>query len=176
MQIKQVKDFAIQIETVAKKCNWVIITGAANLCSIKWNVEKYVKGNIAIHIKNAVEQCGLLNQLIGNTYIADHITQNGEIPESAIDHVYHSKNIKEKIDCKTLPNSSTDHLPVITTYAMGRTPAKIYSKQIMHTLIFEIRGRCILQYMLSIRDAFCIRKVYQFFIYCVKSVIFWNCK
>ena len=59
MQIKQVKDFAIQIETVAKKCNRVIITGDANLCSIKWNEEKYVKGNIAIHIKNAVGQCGL---------------------------------------------------------------------------------------------------------------------
>ena len=59
-----------------------------------------------------------------------HYTKTGEIPESAIDHVYHSKGIKEKIECRTLPNSSTDHLPVVTTYAMGLTPAKIYSKQI----------------------------------------------
>ena len=69
MQIKQVKDFAIQIESIAKKCNRVIITGDANLCSLKWNDEKYIKENIAIHIKNAIEQCGLTNQPIGNTYM-----------------------------------------------------------------------------------------------------------
>ena len=60
-------------ETVTKKCNRVIITGDANLCALKWNDEKYLKNNIAIHYKNAIEQCGLFNQPIGNTFLADHL-------------------------------------------------------------------------------------------------------
>ena len=93
-------------------------------------VYNYAKNNIAVLFKHAIEQCGLFNQPIGNTYMADHITNNGQVPESAIDHVYHSNGIKEKILCKTLANSSTDHLPVVTTYAMGRPITKIYTKQI----------------------------------------------
>ena len=110
------------------QCNRVIITGDGNLCSLKWKEEKYVKNNIAIHFKNAIEQCGLFNQPIGNTYMADHQSANGDVSESAIDHVYHSKGIMEKIVCKTLPTSSTDHLPIIISYAMGRMPANIYRR------------------------------------------------
>ena len=51
---------------------------------------------------------------IGNTFQADHLNPNGEVIDSALDHVYCSQNIKDKKSTNVLENSSPDHLPVIT--------------------------------------------------------------
>ena len=50
--------------------------------------------------------------------MADHIASNGVIPESALDHVYFSEKIENNVKCKSIPISSTDHLPVVTNYKM----------------------------------------------------------
>ena len=52
---------------------------------------------------------------VGPTYLADHMLKNGLIPESSLDHVYLSKNIEDAITVKKLINSSTDHVPVLTS-------------------------------------------------------------
>ena len=39
MQINQMKNFAIQIETISKKCDRLIITVDANLFAFKWDKE-----------------------------------------------------------------------------------------------------------------------------------------
>ena len=54
MQVDQIKVFADQIEVVSKKCKKIIITGDANLCTLKWNEENYLKKNVAFHLKNAI--------------------------------------------------------------------------------------------------------------------------
>ena len=56
---------------------------------------------------------GLIIEDIGPTYQADHILKNGTIPESCLDHVYLSNEIRNSVSVKKLTNSSTDHLPVI---------------------------------------------------------------
>ena len=85
---------------------------------------------IANPLKNAIEQNGLTVYPVENTYLADHLLKNGSIPESALDHMYYSKSIKDRIECKISEVSATDHVPVITSYKIGKSRAKIYSKNI----------------------------------------------
>ena len=55
---------------------------------------------------------GMLVINVGSTYQADHVLKDGSISESSLDHAYVSKSIH--VSVSKLPNSSTDHLPVIT--------------------------------------------------------------
>ena len=94
LQIEQMKIFADQIDRVAKKSRKLIITGDANLDSSKWNDEKFLYKSIASPLRNCLEQNGIKNDdSIGNTYLADHVLQNGTMPESALDHLYYSEDI-----------------------------------------------------------------------------------
>ena len=64
-------------------------------------------------LKNCIVRNGLDIHNIGNTYMADRILPDDNITESAIDHVYSSKKIRNQISAKTLETSSSDHLPVV---------------------------------------------------------------
>jgi hypothetical protein len=61
---------------------------------------------------------------VGWTFQADHISANGIVSSSSIDHVYSSEIIKGSIKVKKLPNSATDHLPVITQYSLDKNKVK----------------------------------------------------
>ena len=54
---------------------------------------------------------------VGPTFQADHCLTNGNVIESHIDHVYHNIPEDDNLVTKTLKNSSSDHLPVITTFS-----------------------------------------------------------
>ena len=58
-------------------------------------------------------QCGLLNQDLGFTYLADRLSPSGETIQSALDHVYISHSLESRTSSSTLSESSTDHLPVM---------------------------------------------------------------
>ena len=55
------------------------------------------KTSIAAPLLNVLEQCGFNVSDLGNTYNADHAQSNGNISESALDHVYCSKTIVEHL-------------------------------------------------------------------------------
>ena len=58
--------------------------------------------NIATPLKNALVQCGFIINQIGNTYQADHVLHDGSVPKSALDHVYHSETINDRIKIRFL--------------------------------------------------------------------------
>ena len=66
----------------------MIIMGDANLCSQKWNNVKFLNKNVSIPLRNVLDQNGLINKEVGVTYQSDHLQVNGQIAESALDHVY----------------------------------------------------------------------------------------
>ena len=103
--------------------------GDANLCANKWNNPKFLLRNVAAPLKIAIDRCGLKCNEIGNTYQSDHLMANGTVAESAIDHVYSSKTLEDKLEVKKLPNGSSDHNPVITKFQKPYTK-KIYLKSI----------------------------------------------
>ena len=93
-----------------------------------WNEPKYIHANIASDLFLVLDTNGLKIETVGNTYQADHAQANGNIAESAIDHVYtRSKNI---IEIVKLENSSSDHLPVICVIK-NSGEKNIHSRQIM---------------------------------------------
>ena len=63
------------------------LLGDANLCSIKWKDDSIIQKIVAAILKNSLEQSGLTNADIGITYMSDHAQTNGQIAESALDHV-----------------------------------------------------------------------------------------
>ena len=83
----------------------------ANLDANKWNDLNYLHLRLVEDLFEVIDQHGLKIHDVRNTYQADHAQKNGNIAESAIDHVYTRYN-KEVIVTK-LENSSSDHLPVI---------------------------------------------------------------
>ena len=103
LQIGQRKIFANQIDIVSRITNKIIIIEDANLDSTTWNNKNVLNKKIAVPLKNSLEQNGILNEdSIGNTYLADHVLQNGKIPESALDHVYYSRTITENVKSKSI--------------------------------------------------------------------------
>ena len=61
--------------------------------------------------------------------MADHSQKDGNVAESAIDHVYVSKSINNLVDTRKVLNSASDHYPVIMAYTTT-APKKIFKKQI----------------------------------------------
>ena len=112
-QIKQMEEFASQIDAANETYEKVIITGDINLCSSKWADVNYLRKNIARPLLECINQHGLIIADIGVTYQADHVLKDGTIPESCLDHVYSSSNIQKIVKVSKLLNSSTDHLPVL---------------------------------------------------------------
>ena len=66
-----------------------------------------------MELRFGLEENGMKNMDIGNTYLADNATQNGKIIESALDHIYISSGMEEKTRGYKLENSATDHVPII---------------------------------------------------------------
>ena len=90
--------------------------GDANLCSEKWDNPKFLHKKVSSILRNALEQNGIVTNNIGITYTADHAHGDNEFAESAIDHVYNSSSISDKIQINKLSNSSSDHVPVSVKY------------------------------------------------------------
>ena len=103
--------FTLQIESATKQNKNVILMGDANLCSLKWETPKYKHKNIAKKLLDTLAQCGLSTAEIGITYLADHAQRNGNIAESALDHVYFSNSLTHNKVVKKGSNCSSDHLP-----------------------------------------------------------------
>ena len=131
---KGVRSTTIQVEEMAEFCNQinktnssnskVIIMGDANLCSNKWLNDDYDRKNIANPLLQCLDRNGLEVQNVGVTYQADHVSTDGSLPQSAIDHVYSSVSIREAVKVEKILNSSTDHLPVVTSFILDRRKIK----------------------------------------------------
>jgi hypothetical protein len=110
--------FVDQINKAANSSSKLIIMGDANLCSRKWGQDDYDKKSISQPLLDCLAQNGLEVQKIGNTYQADHASQDGTVAESALDHAYTSETIRDCVVCNKLANSSSDHLPVTVNYRL----------------------------------------------------------
>ena len=127
-QVKQMEDFCCQINLASALYSKVIITGDANLCENKWMEDDFERKSVAKPLLECLVENGIQIQKVGLTYQADHVLANGTVPQSALDHVYSSEVIKDGIKVRTLPTSSTDHLPVIITYRLDIKKAQYKRK------------------------------------------------
>ena len=103
------------IETLLKA--FTIVDGKEDTPFVPRKVlnSKFLNKNVSIPLRNVLDQCGLMSKEVGKTYQSDHLQTNGQIAESALDHVYCSKSIEEKVEIKKLDSGSSDHNPVLAT-------------------------------------------------------------
>ena len=111
-QIQSIKVLTNQIEVASKENKQIIITGDANLCSRVWRNEEYKYKRISEELLDTLNQCRLKEIQLGNTYMADRLSKEGQTISSALDHVYLSTTLAQNTRVQKLSNSSTDHVPV----------------------------------------------------------------
>ena len=116
LQVEEMQIFCEQINAGCTPKSKTIIMGDANLCSTKWHNEDFDLKSISQQLIQCLEQNGLKIQDIGATYQSDHVQANGKFSHSALDHVYTSEILKDRVQVTKLQNSATDHLPVIVKY------------------------------------------------------------
>ena len=68
---------------------------------------------MATELRSAVVQNGMVNMKLGNTFMADNCTNKENVTESAIDHIYLTKEMEDRTKVSKLMKSATDHLPII---------------------------------------------------------------
>ena len=71
LQLQQMICFTNQVKRAAAKNSPVIITGDANLCSVKWHESGFLYKNIGDLLKETLELEGMDIAKTGHTYQAD---------------------------------------------------------------------------------------------------------
>ena len=111
-QTTAMKIFTRQIETAMAEHKSMVILGDANLCCESWNSPGFLHKSVTNELRETLDQCGLLISKLGFTYTADRLSTDGEEIKSAIDHIYYSSDLEQKLETTTIPCSATDHIPI----------------------------------------------------------------
>ena len=106
-----------QIEKATEEDKEMIMLGDANICTQKWEDPNYKNHKVATELRNAVVQNGMINMKLGNTFMADNCTNRENVTESAIDHIYITKEMEDRTKVSKLLKSATDHLPIVAEIA-----------------------------------------------------------
>lgn len=125
-QTKNMGLFCQQIEACANKYNNLITLGDMNLCSDKWKEDNFLYKNIASALIDTLEQCGLKERKLGNTFTADGVNKNGNTVSSSLDHIYLSEDLERKTTTSKLLASSSDHLPILAKILRNGSTTKRY--------------------------------------------------
>ena len=113
VQLEAMKIFCSQMEKACKEKKNVIVQGDVNLCAIKWLEADYNLKFLSDELLSTLALCGLENVDLGNTYLADRLTEDGKTIESALDHTYITTELKTRSDIFKLDKCGTDHLPIM---------------------------------------------------------------
>ena len=127
-QVEAMKSFTNQIERAVSEDKTVVVLGDANLCSDKWDLPTFLHKKVAEELRDTLTHCGLKLIPLGTTYTADRLDEDDQEITSALDHVYVSSIDEAKMTAKKLPNSATDHVPIMVTLNLSQK-TKPVSKQ-----------------------------------------------
>ena len=78
-QVKRINILCDQFDKATLLTNRIIILGDMNLCSRKWNQDKFKDKSVADILKNSLVENGLTCRLLGDTFSSDIIQPNGKI-------------------------------------------------------------------------------------------------
>ena len=118
-QVQAIGIFTGQIEKAVSENKSVIILGDANLCCESWDSPGFLHKRVADELRDTLTQCGITATQLGPTYTADRLSTNGSEITSAIDHIYVSSSLLSDVKTSKLPNSATDHLPILASLMVG---------------------------------------------------------
>ena len=139
-QMEALKIFTMQIEKAAHEDKNLLILGDANLCTEKWSELDYVHQLQAEELKSTLALCGLRIAELGQTYLADRLSEQEETISSSIDHIYFSQDLENRIRTEVLLESSSDHLPIVATIA-GRDKEVVKQNKITKRTMKNVTPR-----------------------------------
>ena len=140
-QIESIRILTTQIEKAAEESKSLLILGDANLCMEKWAEPEYVHQIVAEELKSTLALCCLTISKLGWTYLADRLSEKGETISSCLDHIYYSQDLTNRIQTKTLNESSSDHLPILAQIKINekrKTEQKTVMKRTMKNVTAKI--------------------------------------
>ena len=111
-QVKRMNILTTQIDKAAGISSRIIMLGDMNLCSRKWNQDKFKDKRVAEILRSSLEENGLVCRYLGDTFSSDIVQKNGNITTSALDHVYLTEHLDNITVTDKLDGSSSDHLPI----------------------------------------------------------------
>ena len=118
-QVQAIGIFTKQIERAANENKSLVVLGDANLCCESWDSPGFLHKRVADELRETLTQCGMSVSQLGTTYTADRLSVDGSEITSAIDHIYVSMALEPDIKTLKLPNSATDHLPILASLTLG---------------------------------------------------------
>ena len=71
-------------DTESKHFCSFIYKAMQTLDSNRWKDPTYPHKKVSTHLKDTLQQCGIIIKIDGNTYHQDHVQQNGTVAESAL--------------------------------------------------------------------------------------------
>ena len=87
-QVARMEIFCSQIKSAHSSKLNMIILGDLNLDANKWMESDFPHKKVTNILEDSLEENDLMISELGNTYQANHAPKNGEVAESAIDHIY----------------------------------------------------------------------------------------
>ena len=83
---------------------------------------------------------------LGFTYLADRLNEDGSTIESALDHLYLSEELINRVKSSKLKDSGTDHVPILAVIEQLKPENKMKNKswkEIKRSLVnfYLIRGQ-----------------------------------
>ena len=85
------------------------------LCTLRWDSPNFPHKIISEELRETVTQCGMQQLDLGITYTADRHGDTGDEITSAIDHIYATNELCQKLTFSKLENSATDHVPILVS-------------------------------------------------------------
>ena len=111
-QIERLEILISQIELANTNEQKLILIGDLNLCSLKWRKQDYVHKAMADGWINAMDRNGMESIDTGVTYTADQMLKDGSIPQSSLDHIYLSQNLRDRTESFKGDYGSLDYLQI----------------------------------------------------------------
>ena len=84
-----------QIERTAEERKQIVILGDANMCLRKWKEQVFKNKIIEEELQDILNQCGLVNIDMGDTYLENRLVKDCMTIISAIDHLYVSQSMRD---------------------------------------------------------------------------------
>ena len=148
-QLESIKILTQQIIEATSTNKPTVILGDANLCMNKWDDDThYTHKDVANELKGTLAVSRLKPIDLGMTYLADRLTPDGDIIESAMDHTYISEELAKEKKMKTSQESSSDHVPIMAEMKDEKKPKRKYKilyKRSMRDFINQRWKDCLIQ-------------------------------
>jgi retron-type reverse transcriptase len=114
-----------QIKKASSSKKNLLVMGDCNLDQNKWNNPRWPHFKLAEKLRTGVAESGLSILPMGDTYFAYQRSVNGDVAQSALDHIYSSAS--GQVRTRVLSSTASDHKPIMAEVEMKKPTKQVTS-------------------------------------------------